>query len=50
MTPAAGQLAARSNTVVELQLSGAAEKELIELLKLEVRCQESAPLLQPRPA
>lgn len=37
VSPASGQLAARSSAVVTVELSGASEKELIELLKLEVR-------------
>ena len=36
VSPASGQLAARSSTVVAVDLSGAVEKELIDLIKLEV--------------
>lgn len=36
VSPASGQLAARSGTDVTVELSGTSEKELVELLKLEV--------------
>lgn len=35
--PAAGELAARSSAVVTVELSGTTEKELAELVRLEVR-------------